>query len=79
MKNVQLHDSGNYTCEITNQVGTVKSTIASVEVQQFPRFFLQPENVDVYIGDVNGARFTSNATGWPYPGTLDIKIARILF
>ena len=68
LKNVQFHDSGNYACEITNQVGTVKSTISSVEVQQFPRFFLQPENVDVYIGDVDGARFTSNATGWPYPG-----------
>ena len=68
LKNVQLHDSGNYTCEITNHVGTVKSTIATVDVQQFPWFFLLPENVDVYIGDVNGARFTSNATGWPYPG-----------
>ena len=68
LKNVQFHDSGNYTCEITNQVGTVKSTIASVEVQQLPRFFLQPENVDAYVGDVNGAQFTSNATGWPYPG-----------
>ena len=66
--NAQLHDSGNYTCEITNHVGTVKSTAASVEVQQFPWFFLLPENVYVYIGDVNGARFTSNATGWPYPG-----------
>ena len=67
-KNTQLHDSGNYTCEITNHVGTVKSTAASVEVQQFPWFFLLPENVNAYVGDVNGARFTSNATGWPYPG-----------
>ena len=68
LKNAQLRDSGNYTCEITNHVGTVKSTIATVDVQQFPWFFLLPENVDVYNGDVNGARFTSNATGWPYPG-----------
>ena len=68
LNNIQLLDSGNYTCEITNHVGTVKSTIATVDVQQFPWFFLLPENVDVYIGDVNGARFTSNATGWPYPG-----------
>ena len=68
LKNIQFHDYGNYTCEITNQVGTVKSTIASVEVHQLPQFFLQPENVDAYIGDVNGAWFASNATGWPYPG-----------
>ena len=67
LKNVQRHDSGNYTCEITNHVGTVKSSVALIEVQQFPWFFLQPENVDVYTDDVNGARFTSNATGWPYP------------
>ena len=68
LKNVQFYDGGKYTCEITNQVGTVKSTIAAVEVQQLPQFFLQPENVDVYVGDVNGAWFTSNATGWPHPG-----------
>ena len=68
IKNVQLLDSGNYTCEVTNHVGTVESTAASVDVQQFPWFFLLPENVNAYIGDVNGARFTSNATGWPYPG-----------
>ena len=68
LKNVQLCDSGNYTCEITNHVGTVKSTAASVEVQQFPWFFLLPETVNAYNGDENGAQFTSNATGWPYPG-----------
>ena len=68
LNNVQLHDSGNYTCEVTNHVGTVESTAATVDVQQFPWYFLLPENVNAYIGDVNGARFTSNATGWPYPG-----------
>lgn len=68
MKNVQLSDSGNYTREITNHVGTVQSTETSVEVQQFSWFFLLPNNVNTYIGDVNGAQFTSNATGWPFPG-----------
>ena len=38
--NVMLSDSGNYTCVVTNQVSSVTSTNASVEVQQFPSFFL---------------------------------------
>jgi len=68
LANVKLSDSGNYTCVVTNQVSSVTSTNASVEVQQFPSFFLQPDNVDEYVGNWNGAVFESNATGFPYPG-----------
>ena len=68
LTNVKLSDSGNYTCVATNQVSSVTSTNSSVEVQQFPSFFLQPENVDEYLGNWNGAVFESNATGFPYPG-----------
>lgn len=39
-----------------------------VDVQQLPWFFLQPENVNSYIGDENDAILKCNATGWPYPG-----------
>ena len=68
LTNVRLSDSGNYTCVITNQASSTISINASVEVHQYPAFFLEPENVDVYWGDVNGAIFQSNATGLPYPG-----------
>ena len=68
LTNVRLSDSGNYTCVITNQASSTISINASVEVHQFPAFFLEPENVDVYWGDSNGAIFQSNATGFPYPG-----------
>ena len=40
LANVKLSDSGNYTCIFTNWVSIVTSTDASVEVQQFPSFFL---------------------------------------
>ena len=68
LSDVRLSDSGNYTCVVTNQVSSITSTNVSVEVQQFPSFFLQPENLDAYSGDMNGAIFKSNATGFPYPG-----------
>ena len=49
-------------------MSSVTSINSSVEVQQFPSFFLQPENIDEYIGNWNGAVSQSNATGFPYPG-----------
>ena len=67
LSDVRLSDSGNYTCVVTNQVSSVTSTNVLVDIQQFPSFLLQPENVDVYSGDMNGATFKSNATGFPYP------------
>ena len=57
LANVKLSDSGNYTCIFTNWVSIVTSTDASVEVQQFPSLFLQPKNVDEYLGNWNGAVF----------------------
>ena len=68
LSNVRLGDSGNYTCVVTNQASSTTSINSSVEVHQFPAFFLEPDSVDVYLGDSNGAAFRSNATGFPYPG-----------
>ena len=68
LTNVKLSDSGNYTCIVTNQASSTTSINASVEVHQLPAFFLEPDSVDIYLGDSNGAIFRSNATGFPYPG-----------
>ena len=67
LTNIKLSDSGIYTCVVTNQVSSATSANVTVEVQQFPSFLLQPNNVDVYLRNRNGATFKSNATGFPSP------------
>ena len=68
LPNMQVFDEGNYTCDITNTVGTVNSTNASVLTYQTPRFYLVPVSIVTYRGDENGALFTCNATSRPDPG-----------
>ena len=68
LTNVTLSDSGNYTCVVTNQVGRTNSFNGTVEVLRFPSFFLEPQNTNVYLGNLNGATFQCNATGFPNPG-----------
>ena len=67
LTNLKLSDSGNYTCVVTNHVSSVTSANILVEVQQPPSFFLQPKNIDEFLGNQNGAIIKSNATGFPYP------------
>ena len=68
LPNMQVFDEGNYTCDITNTVGTVNTTNASVLTYQIPRFYLVPISIVTYSGDENGALFTCNATSRPDPG-----------
>ena len=68
LTNVSLSDSGNYSCVVTNQVGNTNSFISTVEVIRFPSFILEPEDVNEYLGNLNGATLQCNASGFPYPG-----------
>ena len=68
LANVALSDSGNYSCVVTNQVGSTTSFNATVEVLQFPFFLLEPDNINEYSGNLNGAIFQCNASGFPLPG-----------
>ena len=68
LTNVTLSNNGNYSCVITNQVGSTTSFNATVEVLQFPFFLSEPNNVNEYSGNLNGAIFQCNASGYPLPG-----------
>ena len=68
LTNVTLSDNGNYSCVVTNQVGSTTSFNATVEVLQFPSMILHPTNVDEYLGNLNGVVFQCNASGYPNPG-----------
>ena len=66
--NFQIFDEGNYTCDIINDVGRIRSTNATVQMFELPKFYLTPISIITYIGDINGAHFTCNATSRPDPG-----------
>ena len=68
LTNVTLSDNGNYSCVVTNQVGSTTTFNATVEVLQFPFFLLEPDNINEYFGNLNGAIFQCNASGYPLPG-----------
>ena len=68
IENITFSDADNYTCIATNHIGSVTSLNASVEVQELPSFFLEPDHQDIYLRDQNGAHFKCNATGVPNPG-----------
>ena len=68
LDNIQVFDEGNYSCEVTNDVSSERSTNSSVHVHVLPEFFQLPSSVITYIGDSNGAYFTCNATSRPDPG-----------
>lgn len=66
--NMQRLDSGNYTCYVFNDAGSMLSINTSVIVFELPEFFLTLVPTSVYEGLDNGAWFACNATSWPYPG-----------
>ena len=68
LKNIQVFDEGNYSCDITNEVGSINTTNASVHTYQTPQFYLTPVSLVSYAGDQKGALFTCNATSRPDPG-----------
>ena len=68
LNDMQVFDEGNYSCEITNDVGTTSSTNSSVQVFILPENYQLPSSVITYMGDENGAYFTCNATSRPAPG-----------
>ena len=65
---MQRLDSGNYTCYVFNDAGSMLSINTSVIVFELPEFFLTLVPTSVYEGVDNGAWFACNATAWPFPG-----------
>ena len=64
----QMLDSGNYTCVVTNAVGSSESLLTNVTVFELPEFFSVLEPVTTMVGNDSGAWFACNASGFPYPG-----------
>ena len=65
---VNIVDSGNYTCHVSNAVAMESSLNVSVLVYELPEFFQVLRPVTTYAGNESGAWFSCNASAWPYPG-----------
>ena len=68
IRSVQRSDQGNYSCHVTNVIGSSPSFATNVLVYEIPEFVLEPIAISVRAGDENGAIFACNATAWPFPG-----------
>ena len=62
-----LSDTGFYTCEASNHIGTTKSSWTYLEIQQTPVFYFEPSDVSRVIGDLNDVMLVCNATASPNP------------
>ena len=68
LPDINIMDSGNYTCHVSNAVGARSSLNVSVLVYELPQFFQVLRPVTTYAGNETGAWFSCNASAWPYPG-----------
>ena len=68
VENMQLSESGNYTCVFSNAVGANESLVTEVQVYELPQFFSVLEPLTTVVGNESGAWFSCNASGFPYPG-----------
>ena len=68
LTSAQMLDSGNYTCVVTNAVGSSESLLTIVTVFEVPEFFSVLEPVTTMVGNDSGVLFACNASGFPYPG-----------
>lgn len=68
LSDVNIMDGGNYTCRVSNAVGSRSSLNVSVLVYELPQFFQVLAPVTTYAGNESGAWFSCNASAWPFPG-----------
>ena len=67
IQNVSLSNMGNYSCLVGNHAGTVESSWSYVTVLYPPKFYLEPSNQTVIVGDGNPAKLQCNCTSVPNP------------
>ena len=68
LPSVQMSDGGNYTCVVSNAVGSNESFVTNVTVYKLPEFFSVLSPVTTMVGNDTEASFACNASGFPYPG-----------
>ena len=68
LPSVQMSDGGNYTCVVSNAVGSSESLVTNVTVYELPEFFSVLSPVTTMVGNDTEASFACNASGFPYPG-----------